>query len=67
MPMSARRQSNMNSLLPVEVPQHFMAVQQRLHALQFDKFTTPSSFFVLEDTIQNQVFSCSDFPSEAML
>ena len=46
MPMSARRPSTMNSFLPAEVPQNCMAVQQRLQIseLQFDEFSTPSSF-----------------------
>ena len=56
MPMSARRPSTMNSFLPAEVPQNSMAGQQRLQIseLQFDKFTTPSSFFILEDKISNR-------------
>ena len=81
--MSARRLSTMNSFLPAEIPQNSLAVQQRLQIseLQFDKFSTPSSF-ALEDKIQhqgeflfrfsfgsftNQVTTCSDFPSETML
>ena len=55
MPMSARRPSTMNSFLPAEVPQNFMAVQQRLQIseLQFDKCPTISTMFVLEDKIRN--------------
>ena len=46
MPMSERRQSTMNSFLPLEIPQNSMAGQKRLQMseLQFDKFSTPSSF-----------------------
>ena len=46
MPMTARRPSTMNSVLPAEVPQIFWAVQQRLQIseLQFDQFATLSSF-----------------------
>ena len=59
----------MNSFLPAEISHNSMAVQQRLQILelQFDKFPTPSTFFMLEDKIQNPVSSCSGFPSEAML
>ena len=44
MPMSARRQSTLNSFLPAEVPQNSDARQQRPQTseLQFDKFPTPS-------------------------
>ena len=44
--MSARRPSTMNSFVSAKVPQNSMAVQRRLQIseLQFDKFSTPSSF-----------------------
>ena len=46
MPMFAGRPSTMNSFLPAEIPQNSIAVQQRLQIseLQFDNFTTPSTF-----------------------
>ena len=69
MPMSARRPSTMNSFFPAEVPENSMAVQQRLQIseLQFDKFSTLSSFSHWKIRFKTQVSSCSDFPSEAML
>ena len=69
MPMSERRPSTMTYFLPSEVPQNSMAGRQRLQIseLQFDKFTTPSSILYRKIRFKNQVSSCSDFPSEAML
>ena len=63
LPMSARRLSTMNLLLPAEVRQNSMAVQQRLHIseLQFDKFTSLSSFWCWKIRVKTQVSSCSDF------
>ena len=69
MPTFARRPSTMSSSILVDIPQNSMAVQQRLQIseLQFDNFSIPSSFFMLEDKIQKpKVTSCSDFPSKAM-
>ena len=54
MQMFARRPSTMSSSIPVEIPQNSMVGQQRqlISELQFDKFLTPASFFMLEDKIQ---------------
>ena len=54
MPTFARRPSTMSSSIPVEIPQNPMVGQQRqqISELQFDKFPTPQSFFMLEDKIQ---------------
>ena len=54
MPTYARRPSTTNSLFPVDIPRSSMVGQQRqqISELQFGKFPTPSSFFVLEDEIQ---------------
>ena len=43
-----------HELIPVEIPQNPMVGQQRqqISELQFDKFPTPHSFFMLEDKIQ---------------
>ena len=67
--MFAGRPSTMNSFLPVEIPHYSMAVKQRLQIseLQFDEFTTPSTFSCWKRSFKTQVSSCSDFPSEAML
>ena len=55
MPMSERRPSTMNPLLFVETPRISMAGQQRqqISEVQFDKFTTLFTFFMLENKIQN--------------
>ena len=47
MPMFARRLSTMSSSILVEIPQNPMVGQQRqqISELQFDKLTTPQSFF----------------------
>ena len=59
----------MSSLLPVELPQNYMVGQQRqqISELQLDKFLSPQSFLVWKIRFKNQVTTCSDFPSEAML
>ena len=69
MSMSERRPSTMNSFLPVEIPQNSMVGQQRqqISELQFDRFTTPSSFVYWKIRFKTQVTTCYDFPSEAML
>ena len=53
MPTFARRPSTIISLLPVEIPQNSMVGQQRqqISELQFDKFSKPQSFLMLEDKI----------------
>ena len=70
-PRFARRPSTMNSLFPTEGahPQNYMADQQRLQIseLQFDKFTTPSTFSCWKLRFKAQVSACSGAPSEAML
>ena len=69
MPTFARRPSTMNSFLPVDIPQNSMVGQQRqqISELQFDKFPTPSTFLCWKKRFKNQVTTCFDFPSEAML
>ena len=69
MPTYARRPSIMSSLIPVEFTQNSMVVQQRqeISELQFDNFPTPQSFLVWKIRFKNQVTTCSDCPSEAML
>ena len=59
----AGRPSNMNSYLPTEILQNSMAVQQRLQKteLQFEKFSTPSTYSCWEMRFKTQVSSCSDF------
>ena len=68
MPISERRPSTMNSFLSVEIPQSSMAGQQilQISELQFDKFSTPSSFMYWKLIFKTQVSSCSDFPSDAL-
>ena len=41
--------------------------RQQISELQFDKFPCPQSFLVWKIRFKNQVATCSDFPSEAML
>ena len=69
MPTFARRPSSVSSLIPVEFPQNSMVGLQRqqISELQFDKFFNPQSFLVWKIRFKNQVITCSDFPSEAML
>ena len=64
MPMTARRPSTMNSFSPLEIPPNSLAGQQRpqISELQFDKFTTPSSFMYWKIRFKTQVSSCCDFP-----
>ena len=64
MPTFARRPSTISSLVPVD-----MVGQQRqqISELQFDKFPCPQYFLVRKIRFKNQVTTCSDFPSEAML
>ena len=68
-PTFARRPSTKSSLIAVEIPQNFMAGQQRqqVSKLQFHKFPDPQSFLVWKIRFKIQVTTCSDRPSEAML
>ena len=54
MPMTARRPSTMNSILPADIPQNSMVVEQRLQIseLQFRHIPHTLIVFVLEDEIQ---------------
>ena len=69
MPRFARRPSTMSSSFLVDIPQNSMVGQQRqqISELQFDKFPNPPSLLVWEIRFKNQVTTCSDFPSDAML
>ena len=57
------------SMLPAQIAQKSIAVQQRLQIskLHFDQFPTPSTFSCRKTKVQNQVTTCSDFPSEVVL
>ena len=59
----------MSSTIPVEFPENSMVGQQRqqISELQFDKFPNPQSFLVWKIRFKNQVTTCSDFPSDAIL
>ena len=69
MPTFAPRPLTTSSTIPVELPQNSMVGQQRqqVSELQFDKFPNPQPILVRKIQFENQVTSCSDFPSEAML
>ena len=69
MPTVASRPSTIRSFGLVDIPQSSMVGQQRqqILELQFDKFPTPSLFLCLKIRFRNQVTTCSDFPSDAML
>ena len=69
MPTFAGRSSTVSSSIPLDFPQNSMVGQQRqqISELQFDKFHSPESFLVWRIRFKNQVTTCSDFPSEAML
>ena len=69
MPTFAGRPSTVSSSMPVGFPQNSMVGQQRqqISELQFNKFPNPKSFLVWKIRFKNQVTTCSDFPSEAML
>ena len=69
MPTFATKPRTTSSTMPVELPQNDMVGQQRqqISELQFDKFPNPQSLFGVENRFKNQVTTCSDFPSEAML
>ena len=68
-PTSAREPPTMTSFIPVDIPQSSKVGQQRqqISELQFDKIPLPSSFVCWKIRFNNQVTTCSDFPSEAML
>ena len=68
MPTFAGMPSTMSSTIHCEFPQNYMVGQQRqqISELQFEKFPNPQSFCV-EIRLKNQVTTCSDFPSDAML
>ena len=70
-PMStfATRPLTMSSTIPMELPQKYMVGQQRqqISELQLEKFPNPQSFSVWKIRFKNQVTTCSDFPSDAML
>ena len=65
----AGRPSTVSSLTPVGFPQNSMVGQQRQQTseLQMDKFLIPNHFLVRKIRFKNQVTTCSDFPSDAML
>ena len=69
MPNFAGRPSSISSLFPLGIPQNSMVAQQRqqISELHLDIFPAAQSFFCWKDTFTNQVTTCSDFPSEAML
>ena len=69
MPTFAGRPSTMSSAIPVDFPKNSVVGQQRqqMSQLQFDKFLNPRSFLVWMIRFKNQVTTCSDFPSDAML
>ena len=69
MPTFAGRPSTVSSSILVEILQNSMVGQQRqqISELQFDKFPNPRCSLVWKIRFRNQVSTCSDFPSEAML
>ena len=68
-PTCARRPPTMSSFILVYILQSSMVGQQRpqISEIQFDKFSPPSSFLCWKITFRDQVNTCSDCPSEAML
>ena len=69
MPTFATKPWTTSSTIPVELPQNYMVGQQRqqISELQFNKFPNPQAFLVWKIRFTNQVTTCSDFPSGAML
>ena len=63
------RRLRTSSAKSVELPQNYKVGQQRqrISDLLFDKFPNPPSLSVCEIRFKNQVTTCSDFPSDAML
>ena len=64
----AGRPSNTSSSIRVEFLQNSMVGQRRqqISELRFDIFPNPQTFLVWKIRFDNQVTTCSDFPSEAM-
>ena len=64
MPTFARKSPTMSSSILVDIPQNSMVGPQRqqISELQFDKFTTPSSFLFWKISFKSQVTTCSDYP-----
>ena len=58
----AREEKRIGNTISMQAVNH-----EILSQLQFDKFSTPSSFLFWKIRSENQVTTCSDFPSEAML
>ena len=69
MPTFVGRPSTTSSLMPVNFPQNSLVGLQRqqISELKFEKFPNPQSFLVWKIRFKNQVTTCSDFPSDAML
>ena len=69
MPTFSRRPSTTFSVIPVEFPQNSMVGEQgqQISGLQFDKLTDAQLFWVWKIRFKNQVTTCSDLPSDAML
>ena len=69
MPTFATKPWTTRFTIQVEVPQSYMVGQQRqqISELQFDKLPDPQSFLVWKIRFKNQVTTCSDFPSDAVL
>ena len=67
----ARKPSAVTSFFPAEGarPQNYVADQQRLQIseLQFDKFSTPSTYSCWKRRFKTQISACSGSLSEAML
>ena len=61
--MIATGPMTVSSKRPVDIPQNFVVGQQRqqISELQFDGFSTPSSFLVWKTRFETQVSSGSDF------
>ena len=64
----AARPLTTSSTMPVEIPQSYMVGQQRqqISELQFDKFSNLQAFLAWKIRFENQVTTCSDFPSDAL-
>ena len=59
----------MSSLFPVDIQQNPTVGQRRrqISELQFDEFSTPYTYLCWTIRFKNQLATCSDFPSEAMV
>ena len=62
---NCRKAVNREFIFPVDISQSPTVGQQRhqISELQFDEFTTPSTFSCWHVRFKNQVTTCSDFPS----